>query len=65
MTLAHYSGRAVGIDPDTRTVNRTFPWGRGRGSALGSVGVTTTDKPAVGGSDTDAPTENVDMPQLS
>ena len=32
MTLAHYSGRAVGIDRQNRTVNRTFPWGPTRGS---------------------------------
>ncbi|VBA31467.1 hypothetical protein LAUMK136_00063 [Mycobacterium attenuatum] len=32
MTLAHYSGRAVRIKPDTGTVSRAFPWGRGAGS---------------------------------
>lgn len=32
MTLHHYSGRALHIDPDTRTVNRGFPWGCTPGS---------------------------------
>jgi hypothetical protein len=32
MTLQHYSGRAVRIQPDTRALSRAFPWGRGRGS---------------------------------
>ena len=32
MTLAHYSGRAVRIKPDTGTVSRAFPWSRGIGS---------------------------------
>lgn len=32
MTLQHYSGRAVRIDPDTRVLSRAFPWGRARGS---------------------------------
>lgn len=32
MTLQHYSGRAVRVDPDTRTMSQAFPWGRGRGS---------------------------------
>jgi hypothetical protein len=32
MTLAHYSGRAVRINADTRTLHRAFPWGRARGS---------------------------------
>ncbi|OBB75921.1 TniQ family protein [Mycobacterium sp. 852014-52144_SCH5372336] len=32
MTLQHYSGRAVRIDPNTRTTSRAFPWGRGTGS---------------------------------
>jgi hypothetical protein len=32
MTLAHYAGRALRINPDTGTVSRAFPWGRGIGS---------------------------------
>ena len=32
MTLQHYSGRAVRIEPDARVLSRAFPWGRGRGS---------------------------------
>lgn len=32
MTLAHYSGRAVRINTDTRALHRAFPWGRARGS---------------------------------
>jgi TniQ/Bacterial regulatory helix-turn-helix protein, lysR family len=32
MTLAHYGGRALRIDPDSGTVSRAFPWGRGIGS---------------------------------
>lgn len=32
MTLAHYAGRALTIDHQTRTLNRTFPWGGARGS---------------------------------
>ena len=32
MTLAHYADRALRIKPDTGTVSRAFPWGRGIGS---------------------------------
>lgn len=32
MTLSHYAGRAVGVDPQTGAFVRRFPWGRGRGS---------------------------------
>jgi hypothetical protein len=32
MTMAHYAGRALRINPDTGTVSRAFPWGRGIGS---------------------------------
>lgn len=32
MVLRHYSERALRISPDGRTLSRTFPWGRGRGS---------------------------------
>lgn len=32
MTLTHYSGRGVRIEPDTGTVSRAFPWSRGSGS---------------------------------
>lgn len=32
MVLQHYSERALRISPDGRTLSRTFPWGRGRGS---------------------------------
>ncbi|WP_347221494.1 TniQ family protein, partial [Mycolicibacterium poriferae] len=32
MTLQHYSGRAVRIEPDAQRLTRAFPWGRGRGS---------------------------------
>lgn len=32
LTLEHYAGRAVGIDPQTGAFLRSFPWGRGRGS---------------------------------
>jgi TniQ/Bacterial regulatory helix-turn-helix protein, lysR family len=32
MTLDHYSGRALRIDPDIGAVSRGFPWGRARGS---------------------------------
>ncbi len=32
MTLAHYAGRALTIDHETRTLKRTFPWGGARGS---------------------------------
>lgn len=32
MSLHHYADRALRIDPDTRTLSRAFPWGRGRGS---------------------------------
>lgn len=32
MTLAHYAGRALIIDHETRTLKRTFPWGGARGS---------------------------------
>lgn len=32
MVLQHYSERALRINPDVMTINRTFPWWRGRGS---------------------------------
>ncbi len=32
LTLEHYAGRAVGIDPATGAFQHAFPWGRGRGS---------------------------------
>ncbi len=32
MTLDHYSGSAVRINNDARTLSRAFPWGRTRGS---------------------------------
>ncbi|MDQ1245715.1 MAG: hypothetical protein QG597_82 [Actinomycetota bacterium] len=32
MTLAHYAGRALTIDRQTRTLSRAFPWGGARGS---------------------------------
>ncbi len=32
MCLQHYSGRALRINPDGRTLSRGFPWGRARGS---------------------------------
>jgi hypothetical protein len=32
MTMAHYAGRALRINPETGTVSRAFPWGRGIGS---------------------------------
>jgi hypothetical protein len=32
MTLAHYAGRAVKINNETRTLSRAFPWGGARGS---------------------------------
>lgn len=32
MTLSHYAERALRIDPNTQTISRAFPWGRGRGS---------------------------------
>lgn len=32
MTLQHYSGRAVRVNPDARLLSRAFPWGRARGS---------------------------------
>jgi len=32
MTLAHYAGRAVRIDKQSRAVNKAYPWGGARGS---------------------------------
>lgn len=32
MVLQHYSERALRISPDGKTIRRTFPWGRARGS---------------------------------
>lgn len=32
MTLAHFGGRAIGINTTTGQYDRTFPWGRARGS---------------------------------
>ncbi|ORA35982.1 TniQ family protein [Mycobacterium aquaticum] len=32
MTIDHYAGRAVRVNPDSATLSRAFPWGRGNGS---------------------------------